>query len=748
MFNLYGISSILTAVTSSFMAVFVLVKGYRRQLTRIWFLFAFCVAIYGFGAYMVSNAEDAGGAILWWQISYVGVILIPFLFVCFIYEFLGIRRSFFIILHGLATIVFLFANFISRQLFIYDVTLFFIGWKIVKPLYFVYPVGPLLFIFILFSFFGAVIYAHYELIKRYKHVSGVRRSQIKYFFLATAIGFIGGATAFLPCFNIEFYPIFNFTVCLYPLIMTYAIFKYRLMDIRVVVTRAGIFAFVYILVLGLPFIMGGLIKTSFSAISSNWWIFPVLIGIILASIGPFIYMKIQRKVEARLRAREFKSHEELRQLSRNMLRFPKLDVLLKLIVHYLVKILRLKFAAIYIFDIPTDRYILKSFWQIGKGIELPYEFSKESPLIKDFYLRRTPIVTEEVKLFAPKSISPHVKELLGSLSGLKANTIIPSFLRNGILGFLVLSDRKTNIAFTQQDLNLLMVLSNEAALAIENAQFHQKEQSVLAERSRREALADMAPGASHQFNNRLVAISSSAELLLLKLESIKIDAVKDEKLKSLLKDMKNRLELIDKEVYKGKEITTAILRRAKAKVGFQKIDIVNLIKNAYRLILIGKSKSGLERPKDIKFNIDLLNKVPAIFGSEALLQDSFYNLIDNSFDAIYEKDRLIFQGELRSIDKGTSFQGKIEVTLEQKEQDLIIKLKDNGIGVSREKQRKLFTPYFTTKASSDKGSGLGLCVIRDFIEMHKGTIMCDSEYGEYTSFTIKLPIKEQRGKRR
>ncbi|MFC1621545.1 sensor histidine kinase, partial [Candidatus Omnitrophota bacterium] len=365
-------------------------------------------------------------------------------------------------------------------------------------------------------------------------------------------------------------------------------------------------------------------------------------------------------------------------------------------------------------------------------------FSKESPLVRDLYIKRLPIVAEEVKLSAPREAPLRVKELVSILSNVKANTAIPAFLRNNLIGFVILSNRRTNKVFSQEDLNLLMVLSNEAALAIENAQFHQKEKMALVQKSRREALADMAPGASHQFNNRLVAISSSAELLLLKLEGLKMDKVNDEKVKAVFKDVKSTLELIDQEVYKGKEITSAILKRAKAKVEFQKVDICNLIENAHRLVLISHSRSGVGGFKEPKFKLELLNDVPVIFGSEALLQDCFYNLIDNSFDAISDalKEKV-----------GIMTQGEVTISLKTEKNMLIAQVKDNGTGLTKENQKKIFTPYFTTKATSNKGSGLGLYVIRDFIEMHDGVIRCESEYGKGTTFIIRLPIERRKKNR-
>lgn len=463
---------------------------------------------------------------------------------------------------------------------------------------------------------------------------------------------------------------------------------------------------------------------------------------VFASAGPFIYMRVQKRFEGRLRAQEFKAHEALRRLSHNMLRFTNLEDLLKMINHYLVRILKLKFSAIYLIDRSNESYTLKSVWQLEELVQFPEDFSKDSLLVKFITSRHLPIVTEELKLTQPSIFLSESKELVGILTDLKVNIVIPSFLHDKLLGFLILSDRRNNLAFTQEDLNLLMVLSNEAALAVENAQFYEKERSVLVEKSRRDALADMAPGASHQFNNRLVAISSSVELLLLKLENIKLDSLPNENDKAIINDAKVMLEAIDKEVYKGKEITSAILKQARAKVDFQDLNISNLIENAHKLVMITHSRSGLEKFKEPRFSIKLLNEIPLILASEALLQDAFYNLIDNAFDALHEKARLISEGVL-PFGNDKIFNGEIEITLRREDHHILIQVRDNGIGIKKENLRKLFAPYFTTKATSNKGTGLGLYVIRDFIEAHNGAITCDSEYGQGVTFTITLPIKQK-----
>jgi signal transduction histidine kinase len=732
--NHFAISTLITAISTFLLGLFILGRDVKSRVYRSFAFYSFsitawggCVALHGF-----TTVEST--SLLAARLLHIGAALIPVTLIHFVFVFIdgsiyGIRKKILQILYFVALFFILlsftpvFVNKVSPR---YNVP------------FLMHPGGVWYHVFV-FYFVMLISYGLYKMFIEYISSSGVRHNQMKYLFWSSLLGYMGGVDNFLIIYDVCIFPLYpygTYAVPVYVIVTSYAIVRYRLMDITVALTRAGIFAVVYALVLGIPFGVGAMFP-------EFGWAAPLFLMAILASAGPFIYMKIQKRVESRLRMEEFRSHRELRRLAHNMLRFTDLERLLSLIVHHLVKIMKLKFAAVYLSDEMGDRYALKSFWQPGGQVDLPGAFLKDSPLVKDFNLRRLPIVTEELKLFGSTNTSPRLKELADTLLALKVNIVIPAFLHRSLFGFLVLSNKRTNLSFSQEDLNLLMVLSNTAALAIENAQFYQKERSVLVEKSRREALADMAPGASHQFNNRLVAISSSVELLLLKLENLKPNNSVDKSTEAFLEDTKNTLELIDQEVYKGKEITSAILKRSKTKTDFQKLDILKLLKNTYSLVLIGHSKPGSpKRFKEPAFDITYSDQIPNIYANEALLQDSFYNLFDNACDAIGEKFTFISQGSLR-IKEGLSFKGKIEVVLKKQGQILVIQVKDNGMGLKEENKRKLFTPYFTTKASSGKGSGLGLYVIRDFIEMHNGTISYDSEYTAGTTFSIRLPINKR-----
>ena len=107
--------------------------------------------------------------------------------------------------------------------------------------------------------------------------------------------------------------------------------------------------------------------------------------------------------------------------------------------------------------------------------------------------------------------------------------------------------------------------------------------------------------------------------------------------------------------------------------------------------------------------------------SEQLIQ-VFNNLIKNAVQSI-PSDR----------------KGKVEISLAQTESSIEIRISDNGVGVSKENQDKMFVPNFTTKA---QGTGLGLVICKNIIEQLGGTIRFETKEGKGSVFVVEIPRKD------
>lgn len=120
--------------------------------------------------------------------------------------------------------------------------------------------------------------------------------------------------------------------------------------------------------------------------------------------------------------------------------------------------------------------------------------------------------------------------------------------------------------------------------------------------------------------------------------------------------------------------------------------------------------------------------IPVIEGYMGLLYQVFMNLLSNAIDALQESNS----------------EKQLTIITERQDQDwVVVKIADNGSGISPENQMKIFDTFFTTKPRG-VGTGLGLAISHQIIvENHKGKITCHSEVGVGTEFAIALPIQHQ-----
>jgi signal transduction histidine kinase len=80
----------------------------------------------------------------------------------------------------------------------------------------------------------------------------------------------------------------------------------------------------------------------------------------------------------------------------------------------------------------------------------------------------------------------------------------------------------------------------------------------------------------------------------------------------------------------------------------------------------------------------------------------------------------------------------VRAYLNDLQRNILVEIRDSGVGISKEHVSKIFQPYFSTK---EKGSGLGLSIAYRIISDHKGKIEVESELGKGTTFVIKLPVE-------
>ena len=118
------------------------------------------------------------------------------------------------------------------------------------------------------------------------------------------------------------------------------------------------------------------------------------------------------------------------------------------------------------------------------------------------------------------------------------------------------------------------------------------------------------------------------------------------------------------------------------------------------------------------------------------IEKALANIIDNAFCEVIKKFA-------HSADKKPIVSGQpvVNITTENQDNSLLIRIKDNGRGIKPEDLSQIFDSFWTTKPSGE-GMGLGLYIAKEIIEQHGGNITVESEPGAWTEFTVTLPLSQ------
>lgn len=267
----------------------------------------------------------------------------------------------------------------------------------------------------------------------------------------------------------------------------------------------------------------------------------------------------------------------------------------------------------------------------------------------------------------------------------------------------------------------------------------EKNESLKEKLVKQESLAGLGvltAGLAHEIRNPLNFIINSSiilEEIFEELSSNKDDLKKgtDIDLEDSLADAHTSIKLISSEGQKANNIVTHLLstyshQKDSSKSTFKINDLIESVAQTTQLALKGKI-SGAKGVVEIELD----EKIEDYIGHEAELNKVLFSIIYNSFEAIEEKYSFDPENYIPLV--------KVDSKLEQ--ENIIITIYDNGIGVKEEHIGKIFTPFFTTKPTN-KATGLGMSSSYEIIKnLFQGDIRLDSQQGQFTKIEVILPLK-------
>ncbi|MBL7817373.1 MAG: HAMP domain-containing histidine kinase [Saprospiraceae bacterium] len=245
-----------------------------------------------------------------------------------------------------------------------------------------------------------------------------------------------------------------------------------------------------------------------------------------------------------------------------------------------------------------------------------------------------------------------------------------------------------------------------------NAKVSELEEAIirLAEAEREGAWRDMARQVAHEIRNPLTPM----KLVVQHLEMMRLhgnDNLQEYTLRSnrVLLEQIASLEKIVNEFH-----SFARMPNKATNVNFPLNELVQSVADLFA--------QHNDEGKPIQVNLSMPTETYIVYADRALLTSAFNNLLKNAIQAI-PPDR----------------EGLVNIKLYREENTAIVKISDNGLGIPKDIQDKIFSPNFTTKAY---GSGIGLLITKNIIQSVNGTITFDSVENEGTDFYVQLDISE------
>lgn len=279
---------------------------------------------------------------------------------------------------------------------------------------------------------------------------------------------------------------------------------------------------------------------------------------------------------------------------------------------------------------------------------------------------------------------------------------VPLVVKGQIIGALEVLNKASAQPFDHDDVDILMTMANQAAVAIENARLFQQ--------------SDLVSEMVHELRTPLTAILAYADTLLTKpvsegqriqfLETIHSEA---ERLTSMADDF----------------LDLARLSSGRAKLVRAEVDLCKVVHAAAELL----RSQAVER--GISITVHVPENLPPVLGDEKRLHQVVLNLLSNAIK--YNKP------------KGAV---TVSVGIDRDEHDYLrVTVKDTGRGIPRKSFARLFEKFFRVPDAEGfvQGTGLGLSIVRQIVEVHGGRVQVESEPGVGSVFSFSLPILEREG---
>jgi len=698
----YSVNYFLGSIFSLLSGIFVIYRGEsKRTIQYTWFFLCFATSIWFAGRFLMSIAtsEDAAGKAIY--VVYSGAIFSPIFFLHFVSSLLSQEKG----TRALQGIYYILAVLWLPMLFGHYLT---DGVHILPNIGFYELPGRIYLAFFLY-FAAAPTVAISKLLKASLTTQQPnKKNQLKYVVYASLLGYMGGATSFLPFLSSALPPFGAPISYFYTFIIAYAIARYRLLDIDIAIKRSLIYALL-LLVLLVPciaLVVWGQ-SAAFGTVSLSFSISTLLLFITVGFFFPKIRFRTEEALERVLFKRTMNYRNTLLRSSQDMVSIVDINALSENLVRTVGKSLGIEKVSLLLNSHPSANYQLEASVGLDFGKSDVVVLPHQSPLVDLLQNRREAIVKEELEWVPVGPQTPQTIEIMGKLG---AEISLPIVSKDKLIGILNLGHKEDKTIYSNEDLELLSTLANQAAIAIENARLYEnlkQSQDTLRRADRLSSLGLLTAGLAHEIRNPLVAIRTFTQLLPERYN----DAEFREGFQGLaLKEVDRICGLINDLL--------SFARPSKPNVAPEAIN--DVVENITRIL------ETQAKEKNVAIFREFSENLPKVWIDREQMKQVFMNLILNAIQAMQQG------GSLSIATRSVARSGADPVG-----EFVQVEVRDTGIGIPEDNLQHIFDPFFTSK---DEGSGLGLAVSHQIVQEHGGFVTVESTVGKGTAFFVHVPV--------
>lgn len=322
---------------------------------------------------------------------------------------------------------------------------------------------------------------------------------------------------------------------------------------------------------------------------------------------------------------------------------------------------------------------------------------------------------------------------------------------NGMLeGIVVFANLSKTEAFDRSDARRLRSFREHTISAIAKARILKelqqkndkiiKTQQQLITQEKLASLGQLTAGIAHEIKNPLNFVKNFAEVSIELMQELRDDLEKQKdkisdsnwnSIEEILKTLEDNSRRINEHGIRADSIVRSMLQHSRGKAGERReTDINALLDENINLVYHGM------RAQDSAFNVTIHKDFDDAIGKpDVVPQDIsrvFLNILQNAFYAAALQQ------------SGENKEPTIWVHTENRGDKIKISIRDNGPGIPKKIQDKIFHPFFSTKPSGE-GTGLGLSIVHDIVvKEHGGDIRLNTRDGAFTEFIIRLPKNEHK----